>query len=308
MKKVSKLPFLALALLIFMQTAQAQQHPQYPDYPFHASIPASEWLTLRTSEGCIVLMTNWETTRTEFAERQAKGRYRYSWTGTPCTPDQPITGRGTLSEDRVIESGEAISTRRTGELKDGYWQGDVVISSTMTGRSPTPPRTEQYRGGCMIDRNFYNGAVIGVTPGQSHRICHPRPLPIGYVAPPPNPAGPPLFVPLDAPRRPPQPQPVPTAGGIGTPPRLINDIRAAMATMYPDRAIAENQQGVVKAILTITTDGRVAACRVAVSSGFPLLDSATCMVFQRVGRFAPATDASGNAITAETSKSLRWAF
>lgn len=54
---------------------------------------------------------------------------------------------------------------------------------------------------------------------------------------------------------------------------------------YPKRARSRNVQGSAVVVVTVDPEGRAKACRVAVSSGDADLDSGTCDVARRQGRF-----------------------
>lgn len=75
---------------------------------------------------------------------------------------------------------------------------------------------------------------------------------------------------------------------------------------YPSRALREEREGVTAVSWDITTDGRVANCRVTSSSGSPDLDQAACTNITRRGRYKPALDESGNPIASTDSRRVRW--
>lgn len=75
---------------------------------------------------------------------------------------------------------------------------------------------------------------------------------------------------------------------------------------YPSRALREEREGVTAVAWDITTDGRVANCRVTSSSGSPDLDQAACTNITRRGRYKPALDESGNPIASTDSRRVRW--
>jgi periplasmic protein TonB len=75
---------------------------------------------------------------------------------------------------------------------------------------------------------------------------------------------------------------------------------------YPSRDLQQENQGSVNVSLTIGTNGRVTACSVTKSSGFPGLDSATCSKIKSRAKFKPATDENGQPTTGSYSKSVRW--
>lgn len=75
---------------------------------------------------------------------------------------------------------------------------------------------------------------------------------------------------------------------------------------YPSRALREEKEGVTRFRVTVGTDGRVASCDVTGSSGSSELDSATCSLITRRGRFTPATDGEGQPTSGTWASSVRW--
>jgi TonB family protein len=65
--------------------------------------------------------------------------------------------------------------------------------------------------------------------------------------------------------------------------------------------------GVLRFSLAVNREGRVEECTVLVSSGSRQLDGQTCRTLQRRARFAPATDASGNAVEATYTSEVKFA-
>ena len=75
---------------------------------------------------------------------------------------------------------------------------------------------------------------------------------------------------------------------------------------YPGSDLRQGNQGLVRFSLTVGADGKVSACVVTASSGFPGLDAATCDKVSRRARFEPATDGAGAKITGAYAGSVRW--
>jgi len=75
---------------------------------------------------------------------------------------------------------------------------------------------------------------------------------------------------------------------------------------YPEKALRENQQGVTEFTLQVNVEGCVTDCVVTKSSGWPLLDEATCKLLRKRAAFAPAEDAHGKRITASWSSKFSW--
>jgi len=75
---------------------------------------------------------------------------------------------------------------------------------------------------------------------------------------------------------------------------------------YPVEALLEGQEGDVGYTLYAGADGKPEACEVVESSGFELLDEATCKLMMERGVFEPATDGSGKPVMGEFSSRYRW--
>jgi protein TonB len=68
------------------------------------------------------------------------------------------------------------------------------------------------------------------------------------------------------------------------------------ASDYPPEARRSGWEGSVIADLTVTAKGRVSQCVVGESSGYAVLDQATCTILTTRAKFYPAKDRSGNAV------------
>ena len=75
---------------------------------------------------------------------------------------------------------------------------------------------------------------------------------------------------------------------------------------YPAAAEAAGIEGTVAAKVIVGTDGRVAACTIAESSGSPLLDEATCRLIAKRFRYKPGRDAAGRPVTDEWIEEQVW--
>lgn len=75
---------------------------------------------------------------------------------------------------------------------------------------------------------------------------------------------------------------------------------------YPSGALRREEQGVTRFRVTVGTDGRVSSCDVTSSSGSSELDSTTCSLVTRRGRFNPATNGDGEPVSGSWSSSVRW--
>lgn len=77
---------------------------------------------------------------------------------------------------------------------------------------------------------------------------------------------------------------------------------------YETVAMVRGEEGEVRFTLSVAADGGVTGCRVTASSGSPRLDEATCAIVMRRVRYAPARNASGEAVPDEVSERVRWAL
>jgi TonB family protein len=92
-----------------------------------------------------------------------------------------------------------------------------------------------------------------------------------------------------------------------SPPQLLNKQGMFSADDYPIGAVLLEQEGTAVVSLDVDDRGRVTSCAIQQSSGSAMLDSATCRIFQKRAKFAPARDASGRAIATDyTSSKIVW--
>ncbi|MFM5931246.1 MAG: TonB family protein [Novosphingobium sp.] len=75
---------------------------------------------------------------------------------------------------------------------------------------------------------------------------------------------------------------------------------------YPTEALRTESSGKVVTALSLDQNGKVSACRIAVNSGTPSLDSKTCEVFTKRARFTPAQDQAGNPVTSTIVERVNW--
>jgi protein TonB len=131
---------------------------------------------------------------------------------------------------------------------------------------------------------------VQTTPPQIQTTVTPPPP-----APPVLVAAPPAVV--AAPPPPPPKGPSKPAAPKGNPGNWAN------SNDYPTRALREEQEGVTRFRVSVSADGRVTSCDV--TGGSSELDSTTCSLITRRGRFNPAmTD--GSAVAGTWSSSVRW--
>ncbi len=77
---------------------------------------------------------------------------------------------------------------------------------------------------------------------------------------------------------------------------------------FPARALKDRRQGIVAFQLEITPDGRVSHCIITGSSGHPDLDSTTCALMVRRGRFDPALDGQRQPVPGKWSNRVKWSL
>lgn len=144
-----------------------------------------------------------------------------------------------------------------------------------------------------------------VSPPPIVQNPNPPPVQITTVTTPPPRID---LTPRAAPPAPPAPPPAPPAPklGVKASPKgnpgnwFSNDF-------YPPAARRAGIEGRVSIALSIDEKGRVSDCRVTSSSGNSDLDTTTCSLAKRNGRFNPAKDDAGNAIASNyTPPSVRW--
>ena len=138
-----------------------------------------------------------------------------------------------------------------------------------------------------------------VSPPPIVQNPNPPPVVINTVPTPP-----PVYIPtpVAAPPAPPAPAPGPPKVAVPVSPRG-NQGDWFPQDSYPAAARRAEAEGRVSVRVTVGPNGRVTACSVTSSSGNADLDSTTCRLAQRNGRFNPAKDANGTPI--ESSFPLR---
>lgn len=75
---------------------------------------------------------------------------------------------------------------------------------------------------------------------------------------------------------------------------------------YPASALRAEEEGVVGITMRVGADGRVTSCAVTAPSGHASLDQATCRLYQRRARFAPARDDGGTPVAGTFTDRVRW--
>ena len=186
-------------------------------------------------------------------------------------------------------------------------------------------------GYALVTGLAYEGAaklikkVTAIDIKEEVKKDEPPPPPKKVDAPPP-PVAPPVRINVSTTppqittvQTPPPPAPIvlapaPSAPVAPPPPRIQpkgpspkgNPGNWANSNDYPSRALREEQEGVTRFRVSVGSDGRVASCDITGSSGSSELDSATCSLITRRGRFTPANDGEGQPVSGSWSSSVRW--
>lgn len=85
-----------------------------------------------------------------------------------------------------------------------------------------------------------------------------------------------------------------------------SDYRWVTANDYPSRGLRMGLTGRVVIEMPVNRYGFATRCRIATSSGHPILDNATCRYMERRARFFPARDAQGNAVPGTYTRAVVW--
>jgi protein TonB len=105
-------------------------------------------------------------------------------------------------------------------------------------------------------------------------------------------------------------QPSATAAPTSAPvskPRFLHGPGAFITEAdYPAAALQARQQGTVRFRLDVSAVGRVTGCTILQSSGFSVLDQATCRLMQSRARFTPVRDSAGNPVPASLEEQYTW--
>jgi protein TonB len=93
----------------------------------------------------------------------------------------------------------------------------------------------------------------------------------------------------------------------------LRDISERLAPLisaydYPDEAIRNHEQGVVRFAVVIGINGRIKNCTIMESSGSRVLDAQTCKLIRQRARFTPVRDANGHPIEDTYAAAITWAL
>jgi protein TonB len=107
------------------------------------------------------------------------------------------------------------------------------------------------------------------------------------------------------PRPSPTPPPVPTFAPRPARPQG-NYANWVTTNDYPTSGLRAEHEGSVRYRLSVDAAGKVTGCSVTGSSGFTDLDTTTCAVLTRRGRFTPASDETGARVAGSYSGTVTW--
>jgi periplasmic protein TonB len=124
--------------------------------------------------------------------------------------------------------------------------------------------------------------------------------PVAVADSPPPVIAPPVIV------LPPAPPPPPAARLLRPPLPRHQPQSLIMPDDYPASALAAKQEGKVGFTLDVGPDGRVHGCTITRSSGSSVLDSVTCSIMRRRGRFTPAVDSNGQPVAGRVRYEVEW--
>ena len=137
---------------------------------------------------------------------------------------------------------------------------------------------------------------IALTPGPELTFEPFEPVDIGLI-PIPSGVGEDLTVPGPAPS--PLPDPIPAAPKGDTARWITTDD-------YRPSWINRGFTGTASFTLEIDDRGRVSDCTITGSTGYAVLDGATCRLLERRARFNPARDSAGDPVAGSYSSAVAW--
>lgn len=77
-------------------------------------------------------------------------------------------------------------------------------------------------------------------------------------------------------------------------------------SLYPKRALAAGEQGVVYFNVMLDRDGHPTECEVTKSSGFRRLDEETCTIIVQHAKFKPVQDETGSRTASKHEGAINW--
>mgnify|MGYP000269951337 CR=1 FL=1 len=99
----------------------------------------------------------------------------------------------------------------------------------------------------------------------------------------------------------------PAAARTPVPPQPLGNPGEWIGTSdYPSGALRRQSEGATSFRVTVGIDGRVSACQITVSSGWAVLDEATCRLISERARFSSASDRKGRPVIGYYQNRVRW--
>ena len=91
-------------------------------------------------------------------------------------------------------------------------------------------------------------------------------------------------------------------------PRVLNMQEVVTDEDYPEKALQAEEQGAVQIEVKVSAKGTPESCAVRSSSGSQSLDARSCELYMTRARYAPARNAKGKAISANSTHVVHWAL
>lgn len=110
----------------------------------------------------------------------------------------------------------------------------------------------------------------------------------------------PIPGPIELPTLPTPPSPTPTPADLSRGASARGNVGAWFPQdAYPAQALRAGAEGRASVSLSVSATGKVTDCRIVSGTGNAALDTATCRLAIRNGRFEPARDAAGNPVATQ---------
>ena len=162
-----------------------------------------------------------------------------------------------------------------------------------------PPEVERLRPDSPEERLYRHLCP----PALLRPLPPPPPLPTLSVTPPPMRHPVPVAPPAPPP---PPPPPIDPSEPVVRARPLAPLASIITADDYPAAALRAEAEGRVRVRLQISRRGRVTGCAVLASSGYSVLDAATCRIFTERARFVPARNARGRSVADTATAGVYW--
>jgi TonB family protein len=267
-------------------------------YATLASLPfAQRWSLRDVGRGCKVILRDSDVMQDASGFTVNGQLNRFEWTGG-CGANGLAQGSGSLM---VISTGDFSEGRMvmTGAMSDGLFTGAVQGQDQefeggnwKVWSDDGGPRSYamQFTNGCAAD-NFLGPCNTSYGPAmRANYLAGSARVAAIPIAPPRTPI--PAAQPISA-----------SSSAVAIGPKLLSDIGSMM--QYPVEALRNEWQGRVGFSLSVSAIGSVQQCTVNSSSGYAVLDNATCDIMRRA-TFSPARNAAGSPVAGTYSSAVRW--